>query len=160
MLSGKSLRGIHMYSYQSNGVSRYMFLMSAPPNLDPGLLMTLFHIILQRDHVSRTCSEFVDTDNQWSDPKIKLSVCVLHTTGGKNCSRAKTAHGAPSEPQHTTIKERKKALTVLPCLSRPYPPAASFSSTMRTSPTKLAGDLTHIPINTPIEAICEIWFVF
>jgi hypothetical protein len=73
---------------------------------------------------------------------------------------AKTAHGAPSEPQHTTIKERKKALTMLPCLSGPFAPTASFSSTMRTSPTKLAGNLTHTPINTPIEAICEIRIFF
>ncbi len=40
-----------MYSYQSSGISRYMFLISAPPNLAPGN----FH----RDHVGCTCSEFV-----------------------------------------------------------------------------------------------------
>jgi hypothetical protein len=51
-------------------------------------------------------------------------------------------------------------MTMLPCLPGPYAPAASFSSTMRTSPTKLVGDLAHIPINTPIKAICEIWFIF
>ena len=38
--------GIFMYSYRSSGVSRYIFLMSAPPNLAPGVLMTLFHMIL------------------------------------------------------------------------------------------------------------------
>jgi hypothetical protein len=34
-----------MYMYQSSEVSRYMFLMSALPNLAPGVLITLFHII-------------------------------------------------------------------------------------------------------------------
>ncbi len=77
---------------------------------------------------------------------------------GKNCSQ--TACRAPSKPQHTTKKEREKALAMLPCFLGPYAPAASFSSTMRTLPTKLAGDLTHTPINTPIEAICEILIIF
>jgi hypothetical protein len=30
---------------------------------------------------------------------------------------------------------------------------------MRTLPTKLVGNLTHTPINTPIEAICEILII-
>ncbi len=34
-----------MYSFWSRGVLRYMFLISAPPNFAPGLLITLFHII-------------------------------------------------------------------------------------------------------------------
>ncbi len=78
----------------------------------------------------------------------------------KTARRQKTAHGAPSEPQHTTIKERKKALTILPCLTGPYAPAAYFLSTMRTLPTKLAGNLTHTPINTPIKAIRMILIIF
>jgi hypothetical protein len=84
----------------------------------------------------------------------------VQATGGKNCLLAKTVHGAPSKPQHTTIKERKNALTMLPCLTGPYAPAAYFLSTMRTLPTKLVGDLTHTPINTPTEAICEILIIF
>ena len=71
----------------------------------------------------------------------------------------KTACGAPSKQQHTTIKECKKALTIIPCLTGPYAPAAYFLSTMRTLLTKLVGDLTHTPINTPIEAICEILII-
>ncbi len=81
---------------------------------------------------------------------------VLFATGGNNCLPAKTACGAPSKPQHTTIKECKKALTILLCLTGPYAPAAYFLSTMRTLPTKLVGDLSHTPINTPIKAICKI----
>ncbi len=49
---------------------------------------------------------------------------------------------------------------MLPCLTGTYAPAAYFSSTMRTSPTKLVGDLTHTPINTPIEEIREILIIF
>ena len=37
-----------MYSYQSRGVSRYIFLMSALPNLALGVLITLFHMILDK----------------------------------------------------------------------------------------------------------------
>ncbi len=81
-------------------------------------------------------------------------------TSGKICSPAKTARGAPSKQQHTTMKERKKALAMLPCLIGPYAPAAYFLSTMRTSPTKLVGNLTHIPINTLIDTICEILIIF
>jgi hypothetical protein len=36
----------------------------------------------------------------------------LYATSGKNCLLAKTACRAPSKPQLTTIKERKKALTM------------------------------------------------
>jgi hypothetical protein len=81
-------------------------------------------------------------------------------TSGKNCSLEKTACGAPSKPQHTTIKECKNALMMLQCKSKSYAPAASFSSTMRISSTKLAGNLTHTPINNPIKAICEIRIFF
>ncbi len=43
---GMSPSGIFIYSYQSRGVSRNLFLMSAPPNLASGILIMLFHIIL------------------------------------------------------------------------------------------------------------------
>jgi hypothetical protein len=49
---------------------------------------------------------------------------------------------------------------MLLCLTGPYAPAAYFSSIMRTLPTKLVGNLTHTPINTPIEAIREILIIF
>jgi hypothetical protein len=49
---------------------------------------------------------------------------------------------------------------MLSCLSGPYAPGTSFSSTMMTLPTKLAGDLMHTPINTPIEVICEVLIIF
>ncbi len=43
---GMSCSGIFIHSYQSRGVSRYIFFMLAPPNLALGMLITLFHIIL------------------------------------------------------------------------------------------------------------------
>ncbi len=42
MLVGKSEMGILMYSKQSRGVSRYMFLMSALAKHAVGMLMVLF----------------------------------------------------------------------------------------------------------------------
>ena len=35
-----------MYLYQSRGVLRYIFLMLAPPNSALGMLIMLFHMIL------------------------------------------------------------------------------------------------------------------
>ncbi len=37
---------------------------------------------------------------------------------------------------------------------------ASVSDTIKTLPTKLAGDLTHTPLNTSIKGICEILIIF
>jgi hypothetical protein len=53
--------------------------------------------------------------------------------------------------QHTTLKNNM--LTVLPCLPGLYAAAAYIASTTMSTPTKLAGDFTHIPINIPIVAI-------
>jgi hypothetical protein len=47
MLSGRSAIGIFMYSNQSRGVLRYMFLMLAPAKHAPLVLLTLFHRILE-----------------------------------------------------------------------------------------------------------------
>ncbi len=47
MLMGSSANGIFMYSNQSRGVFRYMFLMSAPAKCASLVLMTLFHRILE-----------------------------------------------------------------------------------------------------------------
>jgi hypothetical protein len=47
MLLGRSAIGIFVYSNQSRGVSRYMFLMSAPAKCACLVLMTLFHRILE-----------------------------------------------------------------------------------------------------------------
>ncbi len=43
---GISRSGIFMYLYRLRGVSRYIFLMSAPPNLALAVLIMLFHMIL------------------------------------------------------------------------------------------------------------------
>jgi hypothetical protein len=48
-----------MYSYQSRGVLRYMFLISAPPNLAPGGTDDTVPHYFCRDHVSCMCGEFV-----------------------------------------------------------------------------------------------------
>ncbi len=56
MLLGRSAIGIFMYSNQSRGVSRYMFLMLAPTKHAPLVLMTLFHRILE-EIMSASCSE-------------------------------------------------------------------------------------------------------
>ncbi len=81
-------------------------------------------------------------------------------SGEKSCS-AKTAHRLLAElPQsHNTQPKKnvKKALMILPYLSGPCAPAASFSSTMRTLPTKLAGNLTHTLINTPHSHQSNLW---
>ncbi len=42
---GISHSGIFVYLYQSRGVLRFIFLMSAPPNLALGIQITLFHMI-------------------------------------------------------------------------------------------------------------------
>ncbi len=44
---GKRKKGIFMYSYQSSGVSRYMFLMSAPAKHAPFVLIVLFQRTLE-----------------------------------------------------------------------------------------------------------------
>ncbi len=43
---GISRSGIFLYSYQLRGVSGSLFLMLALPNLALGMLITLFHMIL------------------------------------------------------------------------------------------------------------------
>ncbi len=45
---------IVIYSYQSSGVLRYIFLKLAPPNLVLGVLIMLFHIILD-ETISAVC---------------------------------------------------------------------------------------------------------
>jgi hypothetical protein len=47
MLSGRSAVGIFMYSNQSRGVLRYMFLISVPEKHVSLVLMTQFHRILE-----------------------------------------------------------------------------------------------------------------
>jgi hypothetical protein len=47
MSLGRREIGIFVYSNQSRGVSRYMFLMSAPAKRAFLVLMTLFHRILE-----------------------------------------------------------------------------------------------------------------
>jgi hypothetical protein len=47
MLSGRIAIDIFMYSNQSRGVSRYMFLISAPAKQASVVLITLFHRILE-----------------------------------------------------------------------------------------------------------------
>jgi hypothetical protein len=47
MSLGRSANIIFMYSNQSKGVSRYMFLMSAPEKRVSLVLMTLFYRILE-----------------------------------------------------------------------------------------------------------------
>jgi hypothetical protein len=78
---------------------------------------------------------------------------------GKKLLAGKTAHGAPSKPQHATKKNTEKALTMLPCLTGLYAAITPISKTMRTLPTKLAGNLPHIPIVTRIKAIWEIFIL-
>jgi hypothetical protein len=63
-------------------------------------------------------------------------------------------------PNHNTSKKMKKVLIMLPCLARPHAAAACIAATARSTPTKLVGNLTHIPIDIPIEAICEIFNIF
>ncbi len=45
---------------------------------------------------------------------------------------------------------------MLPCLPGPYAATAYILATTRIMPTKLVGNLTHIPINIPIAVICMI----
>jgi hypothetical protein len=45
VIQKKLERHLHVLLYQSSGVLRYIVLMSAPPNLASGVLMTLFHVI-------------------------------------------------------------------------------------------------------------------
>ncbi len=50
---------------------------------------------------------------------------------------------------------------MLPCLPRPHTAADYIPATARNVPTKFGGgDLTHIPIDIPIKAICVILDIF
>jgi hypothetical protein len=49
---------------------------------------------------------------------------------------------------------------MLPCLPGPYAAAAYIAATTRSTPTKLSGNLTHIPIEISIAAICVILVIF
>jgi hypothetical protein len=61
---------------------------------------------------------------------------------------------------HNTTKKHKKVLTMLLCLPRPYAATAFIPATTKSTPTKLAGNLTYIPIDISIEAICGILDIF
>ncbi len=77
MSSSRSAIGIFMFSNQSRGVSRYMFLMLAPANCSSLVLMTLFHRILEE-----TMSAVgVVRSNAYS---IKLPPTVMRTRLGSS----------------------------------------------------------------------------
>jgi hypothetical protein len=83
----------------------------------------------------------------------------FHATGGKNCSLAKTARGSLL-PQTTTLIEKKKIASALPCSSRPYAAAGQIAIARWRTPTKLTGD-PNLPLhNTPSKAICTICITF
>ena len=95
---------------------------------------------------------------------MKLRVFLMfylphHTTGGKNCSLAKTARGSLL-PQTTTHNEKKTLASALPCSSVPYAAAGQIAITRWRTPTKLTGD-PDLPLhNTPSKAICVICITF
>jgi hypothetical protein len=84
---------------------------------------------------------------------------ALHWLQVEITAHRQTTCGVPSKPQHTT-KKKKKALTMLPCFPGPFAAAAYIAATTRSMPTKLEGNLTHIPINIPIAAIGRILVIF
>ena len=53
-----------MYSYQSRGVSRYIFSMSAPPNFALGVLITLVPRDFGGYHVGCSDGELIQIVNQ------------------------------------------------------------------------------------------------
>jgi hypothetical protein len=77
MLSGRSAIGMFMYSNRSRGVSRYMFLMSAPAKHASLVLMTLFHRILEETMLV----VLVVSSNGYS---VKLPPTVMRTWLGSS----------------------------------------------------------------------------
>jgi hypothetical protein len=78
----------------------------------------------------------------------------------KTACRQKLLPELPLNHNTKQKKQCKKSLPLLPHLYGPFILVAYFSKTMKTPPTKLASDLTHTPINTPIEAIWVILITF